>query len=265
MPRSNPARFHILVAIFATIWLAASPAVAADKPFLLHLPGIGGHMRIDDNVTEGMRRGGLDAQVRIHDWTNGNPGLPALGGYDRNRAEAKTITAELLDIARADPQRRIIITSHSGGGAMAIWALEDLPEDVKIDTLVMLAPAISPDYDLSKALSHVKGKAYAFSSNLDAIDGFGTKTFGTMDRIKTESAGYGGFVMPQTADAAQYAKLLNIPYDRAWLRYGNAGEHIGTMTPAFAAQVLAPLILTGQLHKPATLPSTRPTPAPAEF
>ena len=105
--------------MFATFWLGATFSVAADKPFLLHLPGIGGHMRIDDAVTDGMLRGGVDEQVRIYDWTNGNPGLPALGGYDRNRAEAKKIAEVLIDMARTYPNRPIVITSHSGCAAVS--------------------------------------------------------------------------------------------------------------------------------------------------
>ena len=53
---------------------------------------------------------------------------------------------------------------------MAIWVLEKLPDDVHVDTLVMLACAMSPQYDLSPALRHVSGKAYVFVSPLDPIN-----------------------------------------------------------------------------------------------
>ena len=38
------------------------------KPYLLHLPGIGGARRIDQMLTEGLVQGGIDADVEIHDW-----------------------------------------------------------------------------------------------------------------------------------------------------------------------------------------------------
>ena len=50
-----------------------------------------------------------------------------------------------------------------------MWALEKLPDDVMVDDLVMVASALSPQYDLSKALKHVRGKAYAFNSMLDVL------------------------------------------------------------------------------------------------
>jgi alpha-beta hydrolase superfamily lysophospholipase len=165
------------------------------------------------------------------------------------------------DRARANPEARIVITGHSGGSGLAVWALESLPDDVRIDTLVMLAPALSPQYDLSTALRHVK-RAYAFNSEHDPVLGPGTRAFGTIDRIMTNAAGRVGFQKPDGADDEQYAKLVQVPYDRGFLLLGNIGDHIGPMMPRFAAKVIAPLILTGELPRPATQPATRPATNP---
>jgi hypothetical protein len=109
-------------------------------------------------------------------------------------------------------------------------------------------------------LSHVSGKAYSFTSTLDPITGLGTRTMGTMDRAYTDSAGNVGFTVPATGDPKQYAKLVGVPYDSAWVRLGNFGDHIGTMNRAFASRVLTPLLVSGQLPSiaPATQPATRP-------
>ncbi|MGN6507648.1 MAG: hypothetical protein ACTHM6_18985, partial [Tepidisphaeraceae bacterium] len=75
---------------------------------------------------------------------------------------------------------------------------------------------------------------------------------------KTDAAGYVGFTMPRTADAAEYAKLTQIPYDSRWMKLGNTGEHIGPMAMPFAAKVLAPLI-DGESTVVATAsPTSRP-------
>jgi pimeloyl-ACP methyl ester carboxylesterase len=265
-----PPRRSILTALgaicilgFATVDLRAS-APPTTRPFLLHLPGIGGHMRIDDLVTQGIVQGGLVAEVRIYDWTNGNPGMPALAAYDRNRQEAERIAQVLKDLHLQDPTRKIILSGHSGGAGLAVWALEELPEDVHIDTLLMIAPALSPEYDLSKALRRVSGQAYAFTSTLDPILSFGTRSFGTIDRVKCDAAGHCGFAVPQNAlDAGQYRKLRGIAYDSTWLKYGNAGDHIGAMMRPFARAVLAPLLLTGELPPKRSPMTTRPSTFPA--
>jgi pimeloyl-ACP methyl ester carboxylesterase len=262
-----------LVMLFA--YARVAPVATADRPatapstqpqqqiFLLHLPGIGGLMRIDKLLTGGLKSGGLDgADVVVYDWTNGTPGLPALGAVQRNKQEARKIARMIEQRVRAHPDGRIVITGHSGGSGLAVWALESLPDDVQIDTLVMLAPALSPSYDLSAALRHVKNKAYAFNSEYDPVLGAGTRAFGTIDRIMTNAAGRVGFEKPPGADDEQYAKLVQIPYDRGFMIFGNIGDHIGPMMPRFAARVIAPLILTGELPRPATQPSTRPATMP---
>ncbi len=255
-----PRRLPLAPACLCLLILISTARAADPLPYLLHLPGIGGHMRIDDNVTDGLQFGGIKARVEIYDWTRGQPGMIALTHYDDNQLEAQKVADKLTAAFRADPKRKIILTSHSGGGGIAIFALEKLPDDVKIDTLLMLAPALSPDYDLSKALRHVTGKAYVFTSTLDWIDGWGTRNFGTMDRVKSDSAGNVGFRTPEKpVDEKQYDKLVSFPYDPAWTRFGNAGEHIGTMSFSFARNILAPLLLTGKLPHvaPASQPATR--------
>jgi alpha-beta hydrolase superfamily lysophospholipase len=247
--------------IFCVLCVSAASAFCAEseKPFLLHVPGVGGHLLIDDLLVQGLRQGGLDAQVRIYDFTDGNPGLPTLANYQRNHEHAQIIADTLTRVRRADPGRKIILTSHSGGAGPAVWALEKLPDDVQVDSLLLLAPALSPQYDLTDALRHVKGRAYAFSSSTDPVLGVGTRTFGTIDRVKSDSAGRVGFTRPQGADPIQYDKLVSFTYDLAWLAVGNAGDHIGTMNRPFARRMLAPLLRTGQLPTiiPASQPATR--------
>lgn len=252
---------HITLAML----LAISTAGAAEPsgPMVLHLPGIGGHLRVDDLLVEGLGQSNLGATFRIYDWTNGNPGIPALGGYERNLAESAKVSTTIATMARENPERKLIITAHSGGAGLAVWALERLPEDVKIDTLVMIAPALSPNYDLSKALARVRGRAYSFNSLLDPILGFGTRNLGTIDRVMTASAGNVGFTLPSTADQNAYEKLTQIPYDQAWMRLGHAGDHVGAMGRPFARFIIAPLLLTGRLPQVAPLPSTRPATRPA--
>ncbi|HMB96557.1 MAG TPA: hypothetical protein VKK61_11005 [Tepidisphaeraceae bacterium] len=230
-----------------------------EKPFLLHLPGIGGHRRIDDLLTSGIQQGGLNASIEIYDWTGDNPGMPALVALDHNHHEAQIVAERLTRAFREHPDRRIILSGHSGGAGVAVWALEKLPDDVHIDTLLMLAAALSPQYDLSKALTHVNGKAYVFTSPLDPILGLGTRNFGTMDRVYTDAAGRVGFTMPQTGDAQQYAKLVQIPYNSDWTRFGNAGDHIGAMMRPFAKNIISPILVSGEIPAPpATQPTTQP-------
>ncbi|MGA2498890.1 MAG: hypothetical protein ABSH20_14200 [Tepidisphaeraceae bacterium] len=248
----------MLIRQLIVLLLIAPLAGAADKPkpFLLHLPGIGGQRITEEWLLNGLKAGGLDAEYRVYDWTDGDIGLPALLAYDANLARARKISESLAERIRKIPDQRIIVCSHSGGCGLAVWTLESLPDELQIDSLVMIAPALSPQYDLTRALRHVRGKLYVFSSPADIIVGAGTKVFGTIDGVKTEAAGLHGFECPAGADKNQYAKLVPLPYRSEWFAlYGNAGTHICPMRTAFARGFIAPLLLTGKIPQPTTRPA----------
>jgi len=240
---------------------AAIQAAPPPRPYLLHLPGIGGKLAVDRMLTQGLVQGGFDGDVEIYDWTAKDPGLNALFARQRNEREAARVAEMITTRYRADPRTRIYLTGHSGGTGVAVWALERLPDDVKIESLLMLAPALSPKYDLSRALRHVRGRAYVLYSAYDPVLGFGTRTLGTIDGVKTDAAGRVGFTKPQdAADAAQYAKLVQFSYDPGWMRLGNIGDHVGPMMRPFAREILSPLLRTGvlrQLAQATSKPTTR--------
>jgi len=64
--------------------------------------------------------------------------------------------------------------------------------------------------------------------------------FGTIDGHKCDAAGKCGFTKPEGADAELYNKLVACPYDAAWMKYGNIGDHIGVMSSRFAAAIPTP-------------------------
>lgn len=228
--------------------------------WLLHLPGIGGKMFVDRLMTQGLLDGGLHASINIYDWTGTDRGIVSLINVARHDQQS-TVVAKMIEQQRHDhPDQPIILTSHSAGTGIAVWALEKLPDDVQVDDLVLIASALSPKHDLSRALLHVKHRAYAFNSNLDTlILAIGTTGFGTVDRVKSVSAGNINFCVPKDR-AAAYAKLIQIPYDADWLRFDNDGSHIGPMMRSFAKHVIARVLLTDTLP-PRELPTTAPTSA----
>ena len=129
----------------------------ADNPaefqhtILLHLPGVAGELSIDRDLIRGLKAGGYSGQTEIYDWTESDPGLSALWSRRRNDKEAQRIADKIIQIVKDDPASRIVITAHSGGTGLAVWALEKLPQDLHVQTLILLSSALSPGYDLTKA------------------------------------------------------------------------------------------------------------------
>jgi pimeloyl-ACP methyl ester carboxylesterase len=229
------------------IFCVVLASLGAGKPdpheYAIHLPGIAGSQRLDRYFVQGLRDGGYTGSIDIYDWPGADPGLGALFARQRNERQAEKVAAIIRQTYEKNPAAKVRLVCHSGGAGIAVWALGRLPDDVKIDTLVMIAPALSQQYDLSKALAHVRGKAYALTSVNDVlILGAGTRMFGTIDGIKEEASGLRGFTMPDGADAKQYEKLVQVPYDEAWMDLGNIGDHIGPMGRRFAAEMISPLV-----------------------
>jgi pimeloyl-ACP methyl ester carboxylesterase len=234
---------------------ATQPVKAAPViNYVLHLPGIDGIHGMDRELIKGLRQGGF-RRTNTYDWTARDPGINALHAIKRNHVQAKHVADMIVNFVQAHPTAHIHLISHSGGTGIAVWALEDLPANVKVYSLVMLSSALSPEYDLSKALSHVKHKAYAFNSLKDsAVLGLGTILYGTIDGPYARSGGYIGFTMPANGDAKEYKKLVQYDYDPLWMKYDNGGDHIGPMHTQFAKNVLAPLILKDKAP-PQSLPA----------
>ncbi|HUB25610.1 MAG TPA: hypothetical protein VL992_09270 [Tepidisphaeraceae bacterium] len=261
-----------IVALLGALALPGAMANAAirsptTQPLLLHLPGVGGYRGIDRNMLRGLRQGGVAFNIQVYDWTRDRPALDALHGYQFNLRQAQNLADLITAHARAFPNSPIVLTSHSGGAAIAIWALERLPADVHVQALFMLAPALSPMYNLTPALRHVTDRAYSFNSTQDQLVlGWGCRLCGTMDGLKTDAAGLVGFRRPPMADPSQYAKLFQVGYNPAWIALGDIGDHIGTLSTPFAADILAPLVRSvvlavNQAHLADAIPSTRPVPA----
>jgi hypothetical protein len=225
--------------------LATQPAQAETRQYVLHLPGVGGYLAIDRNLKRGLAAGGVQGEIDHYDWTNNDPGLNALRNNANKQSQVAKVTQLLRERLTKHPTQPITITAHSGGSAIIIWALERLPPEMQIDRLILIAPALSPGYDLSKALARVRGNVYVFSSPHDHVLGAGTRTFGTMDGVFDDAAGRVGFTLPPGADPEQYRKLVAMPYRDEWVDLDNPGDHIGAMSPLFVREVIAPLITGG--------------------
>jgi hypothetical protein len=90
----------------------------------------------------------------------------------------------------------VFLAAKSGGSGVVIKALEQLDEG-SVERTILLAPALSPDYDLTAALRALSPDMVGFWSPFEVfLLGVGTRVFGTADRVKTASAGMVGFRVP---------------------------------------------------------------------
>jgi hypothetical protein len=237
-------RLGLLAALLGAFGCAPKPApVAAAGDVLFVVPGAGGYAPGYARMIEALRSGGVKS-VQLVDW--GSP-VFVLNLQDRGiheRAEQK-LRAAIDDRHARFPGARIDLLGHSAGCGVILGALAKLEAEPRIGSVVLLAPSVSPTYELAPALAHLDGKLHVFYSERDTLWlKWRTGHFGTYDNLRTPAAGNLGFQNTEQLPPALRGKLEQYRYDAAWRPMGNDGGHFGPVAPHFAAQVVAPLLLT---------------------
>src|SRR5690606_38147030 len=134
------------------------------------------------------------------------------------------------------PDELLYLVGYSGGGGLAVLTAAALPEHASVDRLILITPAISPDYPLDeRVLPHVREFVVNYASVMDLQVGWGTTVFGTIDRKKTASAGAVGFGM-------KHPKLLEWRWSPAALHLRHRGNHVAYLARRWQSAALLPAL-----------------------
>lgn len=222
------------------------------------LPGIEGRSAWNRNIARGLEEGGVTSAIEIYDWTSGVPGnyVGNLTDIERNLREARLLAQRIVEYRREHPGGPVHLIGHSGGGGLAVLALEALPPGRQIDMAILLAPALSPAHNLATALRRTRlGLINLYSHRDVTLLKVGTSLFGPIDRDYGAAAGAVGFETPENlseADRELYAKRLRqTPWGPGLKKFGADGSHLGWASRRFAREYLAPLIAENEAARPA--------------
>ena len=205
------------------------------------LTGVEGRSPINEAVCRGLDDGGVDWGIKLEDWTVPLGPLYNLRAEIPNRRKANEIAIRIAEYKFAHPDNPVVLVGQSGGGAMALWVAEAMPEAQDLDGLILLAPAISPGYMIDFALTKTSRGAVCFYSERDWLFlGIGTTLYGTMDGRHTSSAGRVGFVAPATTNRP---KLFQIAWHKQMAAAGNTGGHLASSGQEFVTHYVAPFVL----------------------
>lgn len=215
------------------------------------LPGIEGRSAFNVSICRGLDDGGVDCAIEIFDWNAPTPFLPLanLAALDRNREQAAKLAKRVIAYQGDYPGRPVHLVGHSGGAGIAVFAMERLTPAQAVSGAVLLAPALSPEYNLAKALQRSDHGIFSFYSKRDVLLlGLGTTIAGTMDRNSGPSAGAVAFEAPHSnASRSLYKdKLYQVAWSPRMARAGNSGSHLGWTDREFVQTYLAPLIMQQQ-------------------
>jgi hypothetical protein len=190
----------------------------------------------------------LPYEIQLFPWGHGFGRWYADLTNAANRDAKAQLVADTIARYKTDyPDNPVFLVAKSGGSGVVVKALELLSESM-VERAVLLAPALSPDYDLRGALSAVRRDIVVFWSPLDVfILGAGTRLFGTVDGVRTASAGLVGFQVPPRCDhdeaqGRSYGKLRQVRWRLPMATTGYFGGHVGPDSPMFLRKYVVPLL-----------------------
>lgn len=194
------------------------------------VPGAAGDGHSYNALRTQLSRAGFG--VRTQGW--GSPLFAMNFSTQSIHDQAEQSLAKKIDTLSKDV--RVIVVGHSAGGGVALGAVARL-QHRSVETVIVLAPSVSPGYDLAPALARVSGTVHSFYSPHDVTFlKWRTGNFGTYDRIRTPAAGYLGF-------STRNPKLIQHAFEESWRELGNKGGHWGALTPKFIQREVIGLIL----------------------
>lgn len=231
-----------------------------EQGLVIILPGIEGRSFFNLAILHGLLDTGAPYAMEIVDWTTGNKFLTLyhLRAWRRNRKIAQQLAARIVDYQREYPGRPVWIVGHSGGGGMALLTAAALPDGHRLTGLILLAAAVSPQFDLEPALHKVERGIWSFHSWLDCLFvGIGTTLAGTLDGWHLPSAGMIGFWRKSTkenrgtpSDAGPV--FVQTRYHPRMMKTFHLGGHFGCAHRVFVSEFLGPILNSSDVPSSAT-------------
>lgn len=206
--------------------------------------GVGGFDVVGRSAQWALPQAGVPHEVRDFVWTHGwGRVLKDLQDIRYLLQKAEELASEIREVKAADPERPVYLVGKSGGAAVVLAAAERLPPET-LERIILLSPAVSTTYDLRPALRATRKQIVSFHSKHDRLVlGWGTREFGTADRVYGPSAGLHGFTTPDNPseeDRLLLQRLVQIPWMPRMVWEGHLGTHLGTSLPVFLYKEVAP-------------------------
>ncbi|MCG8405503.1 MAG: hypothetical protein MI923_09935 [Phycisphaerales bacterium] len=234
--------YGLVIKIVDLVWRPRLPRLSdtarrRQRGLTLILGGIEGPSLYNYQIVCGLLRSGYRGSVVRFDWNDGVPfwrSLVNLMSGKHHKHQALLVVDYILRYKHEHPDAPVCLIAQSGGCWITVRALEALPPKTNVETAVLLAPAISPAYDIKGATAKCASGLISVGSAGDFFFlGLGTLLLGTSDRHFTPSAGFVGwhYVTEGFVEARWHPR---------WIKHGYVGNHTSSSAIGFIASVIGP-------------------------
>lgn len=244
MPRKHWLALLLVLGGASTPLAARESEEACPPGIVFVVGGVGGLDPLQTFAPWALPRAGVPHEIERFIWTHGKcRPLRDLQDVRYLLAQADRLVERVCEERKRHPDRPIYLLGHSAGAGIALAAAEKLPP-ASIERIILLAPAVSPDYDLRGALRAARHEVVSFNSTYDrfCLD-LCTTLFGTVDRFYGPAAGLDGFRIPAKLDEEGerlYRRLVQVPWRMEMIWKCTDGFHNGACMPMYLAQMIAP-------------------------
>jgi pimeloyl-ACP methyl ester carboxylesterase len=197
-------------------------------------------------VRDGLRAAGFAGHVETFAWSSRLGPIPDHFLVSRKKRAGQRLAECIVKRRTRYPEDDLHLMALSAGSAVVVYALERLPANVSVNNVVLFAPSISGEHDLSMAMEHVQGCLYATSSPHDGIL-VGLRF--NADGQRGPTAGLHGLRVPSRAKRYDlYTRVVNLSWRPAYAHLGWNGSHTGATGREFVEKVIGPRILSRGPH-----------------
>jgi len=222
-----------------------APPVPA-RGIVIVVDGAGGYPTASRSITAAVEQSRLPLYVRTFEWSLGRlRPLADVRDGEHSRCRGEVLAGEVNRYRTSYPGVGVSLIGFSAGSVVVLAAAERLPANA-LERIVLLAPAVSTDYDLRRALLSARAGMDVFTSQRDRLWlGLGTGVVGTADGTRDPAAGRVGFQPPALCpnEIALAGRLRQHPWEPGLGWSGNEGEHAGSLQPAYLKAYVLPLLV----------------------
>ena len=171
----------------------------------------------------GLRDANVDQAIEVVPWGLANePTWAHEEFWSKFPTWAENEAARLAAYKSAHPGAPVTLLGWSAGAMTAIQVTEHVPDGVEVDSVILLSPGVSPDYDLTRMLEKVSGRAVVYWSPKENNLGLLLlKLVGTVDGNFDEAVSFAGF-----RGSYDRRKFAEVPWQPEMASLGNNGDHL---------------------------------------